>query len=286
MDKKLEQLRKEYKQVPIPQELDEIVEKALQHRPNRKRRIVMWPASIAAAAAVFIFAAVNINPEAAKAMSRIPVIGKVVKAITITEIKQEKDESSIDVKTPALSGLSNRELEKNINKKYVKESQQLYREFMETTSKHKKGHLSIYSDFKTVTDTPELISIRRETEKTQASAYTERRYVTIDKKNGVLLTLKSLFKDKRYVGVISKNIKKQMKQQMKENLDKIYWVGDEEIEPFKQIHADQNFYITEDHKLMISFDEYEVAPGYMGIVEFEIPTGVISNLLVGTRYIR
>ncbi|MEH7314013.1 anti-sigma factor, partial [Priestia megaterium] len=30
---------------------------------------------------------------------------------------------------------------------------------------------------------------------------------------------------------------------------------------------------------------YKVAPGYMGNIEFEIPTDVISNLLVGKRYI-
>lgn len=182
MDKKLEQLREEYQNVPIPKELDEMVEKALQHRPQRKRKILMWPASIAVAAAVLFAAAVNINPDAAQAMSKIPVIGKVVKAITFTEIKQEKDQSSIDVKTPALSGLSNRELEENVNKKYLKESQKLYNEFMEATSKHKKGHLSIYSDYETVTDTRDLISIRRNIEKTQASSYTQQRYITIDKR--------------------------------------------------------------------------------------------------------
>lgn len=72
-------------------------------------------------------------------MSQIPVIGKVVKAITFTEIKQKDGESSIDVKTPALSGLNNRELENGINEKYVKESHQLYREFMKETSRNKKG---------------------------------------------------------------------------------------------------------------------------------------------------
>lgn len=51
-----------------------------------------------------------------------------------------------------------------------------------------------------------------------------------------------------------------MKQQMKEDPNKIYWLTDEDAEPFKTILPDQTFYITEDHKLVISFDEYEVAP--------------------------
>lgn len=168
----------------------------------------------------------------------------------------------------------------------MKESQQLYKEFIQSTSKNKKGHLSIYSDYETVTDTPDLLSIRRNIETTQASSYTQSRYITIDKKNDILLTLKSLFKDERYIKVISQNIKEQMKQQMKEDPNKIYWLTDEDAEPFKTILPDQTFYITEDHKLVISFDEYEVAPGYMGVTEFTIPTGVISNLLVGERYIR
>lgn len=285
MDKRLQQLREEYKNVPIPKELDIIVEKALQQEP-KKKRIVMWPTSAAIAAAILFTALVNINPDAAQAMSRIPVIGKIVKAITFIEIKEEKDQLSIDVKTPALSELSNKELENSINQKYLKESQQLYKEFIQSTSKNKKGHLSIYSDYETVTDTPDLLSIRRNIEKTQASSYTQSRYITIDKKNDILLTLKSLFKDERYIKVISQNIREQMKQQMKEDPNKIYWLTDEDAEPFKTILPDQTFYITEDHKLVISFDEYEVAPGYMGVTEFTIPTSVISNLLVGERYIR
>ncbi|MGX4202535.1 anti-sigma-V factor RsiV [Bacillus sp. JK74] len=286
MEKRLEQLREEYKSVPIPKELDSIVEKALQQKP-KKKRIVMWPTSTAVAAAVLFTAVVNINPDAAQAMSKIPVIGKVVQAITFVEMKEEKNQSSIDVKTPALSGLSDHKLEDSINRHYMKESKELYQEFMKATSKSKKGHLSIYSDYETVTDTADLISIRRDIEKTQASSYTQSRYITIDKKNEAVLTLKSLFKDDRYIKVISENIKEQMKKQMKEDPNKIYWVEEDDMtEPFKAIRADQNFYITDKHKLVISFDEYEAAPGYMGVTEFTIPTSVISKLLVGDRYIR
>lgn len=83
-----------------------------------------------------------------------------------------------------------------------------------------------------------------------------------------------------------------MRHQMKEDPDKIYWVsgtGDKDIMPgdmFKKISANQNFYINKDHKLVISFDKYDVAPGYMGVVEFVIPTDVISKVLVGHEYIR
>jgi Protein of unknown function (DUF3298) len=74
-----------------------------------------------------------------------------------------------------------------------------------------------------------------------------------------------------YADIISENIEVQMKQQMKEDAQKIYWVEEGDISPFEKIKADQNFYLSSNHKLVISFDKYEVAPGYMGIVEFEIP---------------
>lgn len=76
-----------------------------------------------------------------------------------------------------------------------------------------------------------------------------------------------------------------MKDQMKHEEGKIYWLTEEDMAPFKQIDENQSFYITKDHKLRIVFDKYEVTPGYMGNIEFEIPTNVISNLLIGRRYI-
>jgi hypothetical protein len=58
------------------------------------------------------------------------------------------------------------------------------------------------------------------------------------------------------------------------------------IDPFEKITANHNFYINQDNKLVISFDKYEVAPGYMGVVEFIIPTEILSGDLVGSEYIK
>ena len=76
---------------------------------------------------------------------------------------------------------------------------------------------------------------------------------------------------------------------MAEDADKIYWVSEDDFSPFKGISSTQSFYITDTGKLVISFDKYEAAPGYMGVLTFEIPTEVISDLLVnasGTGYIK
>ena len=55
---------------------------------------------------------------------------------------------------------------------------------------------------------------------------------------------------------------------------------------FERIARDQSFYISAEGKLIISFDKYEVAPGYMGVVTFTIPTEVLTEHLVGQEYLK
>ena len=105
-----------------------------------------------------------------------------------------------------------------------------------------------------------------------------------------MITLPSLFKNKDYVQVISDEIKQQMKKQTTDSKgEQVYFIKgmDAEItDGFDQIQANQSFYINKKHELVISFNEYEVAPGSMGPVKFVIPTKVIQSLLVSNQYIR
>ena len=77
---------------------------------------------------------------------------------------------------------------------------------------------------------------------------------------------------------------------MKKDPQKIYWVQGAETQMtdlFEKIKKDQNFYINASGQLVISFQKYEVAPGYMGVPEFVIPTSLLSDLLVSKdEYLR
>ena len=74
--------------------------------------------------------------------------------------------------------------------------------------------------------------------------------------------------------------KEQMREQMAADEMIAYWVDSEVPEwDFQSVNDDTTFYVNEAGKLMIVFDEYEVAPGYMGSVEFEIPTEVVEGLV-------
>ena len=59
-----------------------------------------------------------------------------------------------------------------------------------------------------------------------------------------------------------------------------YWLDSETPEwDFQSVREDSTFYVNEKGNLVIVFDEYEVAPGYMGSVEFEIPDEVTRDLV-------
>ena len=74
-----------------------------------------------------------------------------------------------------------------------------------------------------------------------------------------------------YITAISEDIKLQMTEQMKADENVVYNLNCEVSEDnFEHIATDQNFYINQDGKLVIVFDEYEVAPGFMGCPEFII----------------
>ena len=299
MNEKLEILRRNYMEISIPSELDFVVGEALQKmgmsKMMRKNRFKKTKIAATAAVAAFalLIAGVNASPVFAAALTKVPVVGSVVKVLTFREYAVNDGTFNSNIEVPAIQGLENKGLESSLNGKYLEEGKKLYEQFnveMEELKANGGGHLGVDSGYEVKTDSEDILSIGRYTVNTVGSSSTTMKYDTIDKKNGILITLPSLFKDDSYVDRISENVKSQMLEQNKADGDKLYWVaGIEEVssmELFDKISKEQSFYINPEGKLVISFDKYEVAPGYMGVVEFVIPTEVLSDILVGKGYIK
>ncbi|HHY72568.1 MAG TPA: DUF3298 and DUF4163 domain-containing protein [Bacillus bacterium] len=281
MSKQLEQLKRKYKDIPIPNELDFVVKKALKQK--KKRHVIMMkPLVGVGAAAIILITGVNTSPTFANTLSEVPLVGSIVKVLTFTEFKVDEETAKADIKIPAITNMENKTLEATLNNKYLEESKKLYNDFtadMEELKKNGGGHLGVKSGYDVKTDNDQILAIGRYVVST-VNGFSKYTYDTIDKKNQLLITLPSLFKDDSYISLISENIKEQMKQQMKTDPDKVYW---EEID---NIDKNQSFYINNDGKLVICFDKYEVAPGFMGVREFVIPTNVIADALVSKEYIK
>lgn len=279
MSNQLKEWRRQYNEIPIPPELDEVVKVAVTTNTSRKqtKKRWLWPASVVAAASIFT-ATVNFSPQAAEAMSQVPILKQIIEVITINSIQEEDESKSINVEIPEISGLENQQLEDHLNQAFLENGKQLFEEYTNSS-----GHLAIESDYTVVHENDKRLSIELNTFKAQASGYEQKDYVTIDKELKTVVTLPSLFTSDAYVDVISEEIKKQMQKQMESDTNLVYWLDDGE--PFTVIDANQPFYLNEENHLIISFDEYEVAPGYMGVVQFEIPTDAIAEIRVSDRYL-
>lgn len=291
----LKDLHKEYSEVPIPEQLDLMVNRSLKQslKERRKKRLkYKWFASVGVAAIVFLIA-INTSITVASALSSIPGVDRLIKVLTIKEYIVAEENYDANIKVPAVTNMENKELELGLNNKYLSENKALYDKFQAEIEELKKqggGHLGLDTGYEVKTDNDRIFSIGRYVVETSGSSSEEVTFDTIDKMNQILITLPMLFKDEQYIERISQNIKEQMIAQMKADPNIVYWIpesGDDELtDMFTSISKDQSFYINNDGKLVIVFNEYDVAPGAMGSVEFVIPTEVIAGDLVSQMYIQ
>ncbi len=288
--KKLNKLQKDFNETEIPAELEDVVNASIQKaKVSQKRRPIVkqWTIGAAAAAALFL-GSINISPSFAQAMANVPGLGAIVNVLTVQQVVVDKETYQADLATPAIEGLADKELQATLNDKYIEENKLLFEQFEQDVAEMEKaggGHLGIDTGYEVLTDNDQLLAISRYQVNTVGSSSTTMKYDTIDKQNNLLITLPSLFKDDQYVKAISSYIVGEMERRMAADGEVSYFLHDEFFDDFETIQANQSFYITDNNKLVISFDKYEVAPGYMGLVTFEIPTDILQEHLVSDMYI-
>lgn len=289
----MNKFRNEYENIEIPDELEFLVRTTIKEQEKKmKRKNIINKSVIAAAVAGVVFVgSINLSSEISYALSEVPVLGSIVRVLTFKTFELKDNNFDAELKTPAIEGLDSK-LEAMLNEKYLDENQKLYDDFMKEIDELKKAdmdeaHMGIASGYEVKTDTDKLLVIGRYVVNTAGSSSTTIKYDTIDKQNKLLITLPSLFKDEAYIDIISENIKAQMKEQMKDE-NNVYWLEDEMMgdENFSKIDKNQSFYITKDNQLVIAFDKYVVAPGYMGNPEFIIPSELLKDVLVSDEYIK
>lgn len=288
--KKLNKLKNDYDKIDIPPELEDLVKNTIhQAKTTQMKRppLKQWSIGAVAAAALFI-GSINMSPAMAQSMVNIPVLGAIVEVFTVQKLALDEETYQADLATPAIIGLENEELQASLNEKYIVENKARFEQFEAEVADMKssgEGHLGVNTGYEVITDTDRLLSIARSEVNTIGSSSTTMKYDTIDKQESILITLPSLFKDDQYIEIISSYIADEMKRQMDVDKKTSYFIDDSFTDDFPGIKPDQNFYINSNHKLVISFDKYEVAPGSMGVVTFEIPSEILSTLLVSDTYI-
>lgn len=144
-------------------------------------------------------------------------------------------------------------------------------------SKEEKSGSYYSINHEIVYNTDQLFTLKLELNKAHADSYTKNVYYTINKSTGKSIPLSAYFKNSDYKDVISKEILKQMKAEMKKNTNKVYWCQKNDNPRFKGISKNQSYYINKQGELVICFDQFEVAPGYMGNPTFTIKNDLLDD---------
>ena len=242
-----------------------------------------------AAAMLAITIMANSGAAIAHAMARIPVIGAIAEVVTFREYESVENHMEANIKIPEISvknedGTTNEETTRKINKSIQEYTDEIIAQYEADVKAagEGEGHMDVELDYSVITDNDRLFSIRFDQLLVMASGTQMVKIYHIDKQTGEMIGLDGLFRDGAdYITVLSENIKEQMKERMATDESLVYWVDNEDMSEwnFESIKEDNTFYVNENGKLTIVFDEYEVAPGYMGSVEFEIPTEIIQDLV-------
>ena len=303
---KMENAKNQYKTVKMSESQIESMKKSIGKAKREKQRVhqkhIFRSIAVAAAVAAMFVLLPNTSPTIAYAMSNIPVLGKVVEAVTFRDYKYESERHNADIVVPELvldeteqttgiqqdkeetDGQMQENLKKTteeINAEIREITEQIVTEFEENL-RYEEGYQDVLVKSEVIATTDKYFTLKLICYQGAGSGAEWDYFYTIDLTTGERLALKDLFVDGAdYITPISENIKEQMREQMKEDDMVYYWVDDEiEAMNFKAITDETSFYLNKKNEIVIAFDEYEVAPGCMGCVEFVIPDEVTTSIRI------
>ena len=293
IEEKLQNLKREYKELQMPEQhvdmLREKMRKAkLDDRIENKKRMKQYAATAAALIGAFIILP-NTSATVAYAMEQMPIIGQLVEVVKFRDYKYESERNSADIEVIEIKPkdeIESIEVKENlerttaeINAEIQKITEGLVEEF-EVHLKDEIGYQDVVVTSEILLTTQDYFTIKLLCYQGTGSGYQWNYFYTIDLKTGKRMQLKDVFVEgEDYITLISEDIKRQMQEQMSADDMICYWLNDEIEElNFEKITEDTSFYLNEKNNVVINFDEGDVAPMYMGSVEFEISSEVLSNI--------
>lgn len=280
--KKLEKAKEVYEAIKVPNELNYVVNKAILDKKKKEKSVLIYVkyavTTVACTFLTFIFM-LNVNSSFATNISEIPIIGDMAKVFTIKEVNEEDKTKLINAKVPALENTGNTELEKRINYEIMLKMNEILEEAEKRAAEYKEAvietggneydyqPINIQIDYKVGYSNDKVVSFMISKSETLANAYTEIYFYNVDIETGKKLNLRDIL-GKEYKQIVDTTIYKEIEERSK-NPDNIYFTADEG--GFEGIENEyQDFYINSDGKVVIVFEKYKIAPGYMGTQEFVI----------------
>ncbi len=276
MMNEFEQAKKEYEQIPVPEELADRVQAGIrQGRAKRMQRKWKRGAGAVAACLVLVVGTLNISPTVAAAAADVPVLGGLFQILTVRSYQDTNEDRTVEVEQPGLSGGAlaqqvSEEIQERVDAK-IAEGEEIIAQYKEAflatggTEEQwaeKDNTVSVTYDIKSQTDT--TVSFVVDSYVSIANAYQEQVYYNLDLAENREITLAELLGE-NWVEICNESIR----TQMAESEDPSVFFT-EDMGGFTTVDETTSFYINEAGNPVVVFPQYTVAVGAMGNVEFEI----------------
>ena len=276
MMNEFEQAKKEYEQIPVPEELADRVQAGIrQGRAKRMQRKWKRGAGAVAACLVLVVGTLNISPTVAAAAADVPVLGGLLQILTVRSYQDTNEDRTVEVEQPGLSGGAlaqqvSEEIQERVDAK-IAEGEEIIAQYKEAflatggTEEQwaeKDNTVSVTYDIKSQTDT--TVSFVVDSYVSIANAYQEQVYYNLNLAENREITLADLLGE-NWVEICNESIR----TQMAESEDPSVFFT-EDMGGFTTVDETTSFYINEAGNPVVVFPQYTVAVGAMGNVEFEI----------------
>lgn len=287
-----------YDHIVVPEELDARLRAALKNAPmpekntNNVIKFTRRAAGVAAALFLCFTIGLNTNESFAMEMSELPVIGAVAKVLTIRSYETTEDITTTTVKIPEVQvDTTAKEVQNTITdvnaqiqllvdeytqQKYaeIAEYKQAFLETGGTEEEWAERSIDVNVDYEVMYQSDTTLSLQIDAWISWFNFEEERHFYNIDLVTGKELSLIDLFGEDAYE-YAEECVLEQMNERIKADPENVLFWGVNEEEDmgdeFIGVNEDTLFYINTDGDVVISYNKYDVAPGYMGIQEFVIP---------------
>lgn len=256
----------------MPSYVSHMIGDTLENLPEKEYKLQKYGYQqkwIAFAAVLSVFLLIfmpNINVTYAQTLESVPIIGDIVKIFTIHKDIYEDGKHELQAEIPMVDDDKNQEEATLMNKDIEQLSTAVIQKFYEEIELSKDGYGSIYLDYEVIMNNASWFSLKLNVNEIAGSSDSYAKIYHIDRINGRYVQLKDLLNEdemKKIEAYILKTMQSQMEQDKK-----IEYVIENDL---KLITGESNFYFNENMDLVIVYNKYEIAPGYMGCPEFIIP---------------
>ena len=294
--KNLKDAKEIYDHIVVPEELDARLRKTLEGanvQDTKVSKIVYFRKWTAIAASLLLCFTIGLNTSESFAMemAKIPVVGTVAKVLTIRSYKSVQENATTTVEVPKVEitdGDENVKLavtdinakidglvEEYTAKKYaeIEEAKKLFLESGETEEAWNERSIDVNVNYEVKYQSETTLSLMIDSWISWFNFEEERKFYNIDLTTGKELTLMDLLGEDAYK-YAEEIILLKMEELIAADPDVYtFWgVNDDGIEDeFIGVNEETPFFIKDEKTVVISYNKYDVAPGALGIVEFEIP---------------